>query len=101
MKEKIIFIIITILIIIGIFYSGYKMNEISQKTSKEYSIPESKPRSYVIFNIYSDNEQIISIKNLLAFDENNKLADSRLIWEFANEKIAQENYDNWKKAELK
>ena len=98
MKDKIIFAILAIIIIVGIFYSGYKMNEISQKTNEEYSVPEADPRSYVMVDMSSDNEQIVLVKRLLAFDKNNKLVDSRIIWEFSTEEIAKQNYENWKEA---
>ena len=100
MKNKLILAIITILIITGIFYSGYKMHEISQKTNEEFSdsTPESIPMSYVFLHRYSPNENIDYVDQIFAFDENDQLVDSRLIWEFSTEEIAQENYQNWVKA---
>ena len=87
MKKKILIFLLMILILIIIIETIFVVKN-TNKPSTAYT--------YLFFNSPGNDDELKNVGIIYTFDENNICIDERLLWDFANEEIAKENYENWK-----
>ena len=98
LKDKIIITIVSILIIVGIYFLGVSFGKTSKENEKNYL-----PNTYITCNVInnnSNNQELKSVKYIYSFDQNNICIDFRAIWEFSSEEIADKNFSSWKETGL-
>ena len=87
MKKKILIFLLMILILVIIIETIFVIKN-TNKLSAAYT--------YLFFNSPGSDDELKNVGIIYTFDENNICIDERLLWEFANEEIAKENYESWK-----
>ena len=87
MKKKILIFLLMILILVIIIETIFVIKN-TNKLSAAYT--------YLFFNSPGSDNELKNVGIIYTFNENNICIDERLLWEFANEEIAKENYESWK-----
>ena len=98
LKDKIVVAIVTIFIIVGIYFLGVNFGKNKQKNDKTYL-----PNTYITCNVINNNQnnqELKSVKYIYSFDQNDICIDFRSVWEFSSEEIANKNYTSWKETGL-
>lgn len=101
LKDKIIIILASVFIMIGIYFFGFQFGKISQKNNEKYNYDSEKTPYYyhITFNMDIKDEQknqgLVSLKVITTLDENDICINSRALWTFKTREIANETYKNW------